>query len=192
MSTDLSSVFQDSCSQMDRCSTCVARPECGFCYQAEDLPSSAHCLPTNPSNPFESWTGSACQNGTTDRWVWSNTWCPSLYPWVTLFGLCLYLFSFAPGMGPMPWTINAELYPLWARGTCTSITTSVNWLFNLVTSLTFLTVTEVLSPYGTFWLFFVFGAVGWIVLFFFLPETKNKSMEDDVYKSDHIPISFGH
>ena len=48
----------------------------------------------------------------------------------------------------MPWTINSEIYPLWARSTCNSIATSTNWFFNFLVSMTFLTITEILTRQG--------------------------------------------
>ena len=39
---------------------------------------------------------------------------------MTVLGLALYLISFAAGMAPIPWTVNSEIYPLWARSTATS------------------------------------------------------------------------
>ncbi|KAL2485397.1 Inositol transporter 1 [Abeliophyllum distichum] len=34
-----------------------------------------------------------------------------LYGWMAVMGLALYISFFAPGMGPVPWTVNSEIYP---------------------------------------------------------------------------------
>ena len=41
--------------------------------------------------------------------------CPSRFTDAIILGLLLYLAAFAPGMGPVPWAVNAEIYPLQAR-----------------------------------------------------------------------------
>ena len=73
---------------------------------------------------------------------WHDSFCPSSYSWLLVLGLCLYLFCFAPGMGPLPWTVNAEIYPTWSRSLCSGLATSVNWISNLLVSVTFLTIIE--------------------------------------------------
>lgn len=52
------------------------------------------------------------------------------------------------GMGTMPWTVNSEIYPLWARSTGNACSSGVNWIFNVLVSLTFLHVAEFLTYYG--------------------------------------------
>jgi len=53
-------------------------------------------------------------------------------------------------MGPMPWTINAEIYPVWARGAANGASTFTNWLFNLFSSISFLSLTEAIGAHGEF------------------------------------------
>ncbi|KAK9902342.1 hypothetical protein M0R45_001717 [Rubus argutus] len=36
--------------------------------------------------------------------------------WIAVVGLALYIAFFAPGMGPVPWTVNSEIYPEAYRG----------------------------------------------------------------------------
>eukprot|EP00750_Incisomonas_marina_P027997 INCI6322.1.p1 GENE.INCI6322.1~~INCI6322.1.p1 ORF type:complete len:603 (+),score=92.03 INCI6322.1:183-1811(+) len=62
--------------------------------------------------------------------------------YVALAGCGVYLAAFAFGMGPMPWTINAELYPLSIRGFATGISTMTNWTSNLLISQFFLSVIQ--------------------------------------------------
>ncbi|VDN09646.1 unnamed protein product [Dibothriocephalus latus] len=65
-----------------------------------------------------------------DRALFTMDYCPSVHGWLAVLGLILYLAFFAPGMGPLPWTINAELYPPWARNTGVAMATSANWVAN--------------------------------------------------------------
>ena len=58
-----------------------------------------------------------------------------------------WLFA-VTGLGPNPWTINSEIYPLWARGTGTSLATCVNWIGNLIVSFTFLLLLKTITTYG--------------------------------------------
>ena len=121
--------------------------------------------------------GHLCENGTDSNAVWSTEMCPSKYSIISLIGLMFYLFFFAPGMGPMPWTISSEIYPLWAKSVCFSISTAFNWMFNLLVSLTFLTLTEIISKQGAFYLYAALAVFGWIFFLFKLPETKGKTLE---------------
>lgn len=79
---------------------------------------------------------------------------------------------------PMPWTINSEIFPLWCRGVCYSTTTSFNWFFNFLVSVTFLSLTHAVTKQGAFWIYASFGAIGFVYFYFNLPETKGKSLED--------------
>lgn len=52
------------------------------------------------------------------------------------------------GMGPMPWTVNSEIYPSWARSTGNAASTFTNWIVNLAMSMSFLSLTQTLTRFG--------------------------------------------
>ncbi|GFG35714.1 hypothetical protein Cfor_00208, partial [Coptotermes formosanus] len=167
------------CSWAKTCTECISKA-CGFCYL--DLPSgvtNGSCWAENPHNPSSDPLSGICHNvSSTSGLVWAAGWCPSRYSWIAVAALGIYLLFFAPGMGPMPWTINSEIYPMWARSSCNSVATSVNWMFNLLISMTFLTLTKELTKEGAFYLYAGFAGLGLISLHFLLPETKGRSLEE--------------
>ena len=171
---------------LSSCAACNADDGCGFCFNPNNRTLENYCLRLVPgdskSHSAKSEAGTVCEEGTKagGEIVWAPTWCPSPHSWIVLFGLCVYLLTFGPGLGPMPWTINSELFPLWCRSVCYSITTAFNWFFNLLVSLTFLTLTRVITKQGAFWLYAGFGVVGFLIFLFFLPETKGRSLESDI------------
>lgn len=173
-------------SKYDTCSKCVFDPGCVYCYSETQWDSFNHCFPingtkgTSKSKSVDETYCNATAMTNNKEIVLAEDWCPSPHSWLVLFGLCIYLFFFGPGLGPMPWTINSELFPLWCRSTCYSITTAFNWLFNMLVSLTFLSLTRVITKAGVFWLYTAFGVLGLVFFLFFLPETKGRSLESDI------------
>ena len=183
----------EACYAKRDCSACIADPRCGFCYDAQSL-QVATCLQRNPDDPTRSLGGNcaATPAPTTGEarqvaganFVLANHVCPSMSQgigfntWLVLTGLVMYLAAFAPGMAPMPWTINSEIYPMWARSFCYSIATSVNWMFNMLISLTFISLTELITTHGAFYLYALISSICWLLLFWKLPETRGRSLED--------------
>lgn len=125
--------------------------------------------------------------------------CPNQFSWLAMVALIMYIVSFASGssnstimhahlihelflsylgMGPVPWTVNAEIYPNWSRSIGTSASTTTNWLSNLLVSLTFLHLTRYLTRYGAFSFYMFLATCGWIFIFLLLPETKGQTLEE--------------
>jgi len=94
-----------------------------------------------------------------------------------LESLVLYVAFFAIGMGPIPWAVNGEIYQLNIRSRANSLATTVNWLSNLIVSLTFLTYINLVGTPAAFWTYAGFGVLCWIIMYFKMPETKGLSME---------------
>ncbi|KAH9512828.1 hypothetical protein Btru_036702 [Bulinus truncatus] len=167
-----------TCSRYLSCESCIESLQCGFCYSGSGSSVNGSCLATDSKDSDHSKYG-PCDNTTSlNGNIWAYDYCPSSYSWMAILGLILYLMFFAPGMGPMPWTINSEIYPIWARSTGNSLSAATNWIANLVVSMTFLTLTETLTKYGTYWLFVGIAISGLIFFGLYLPETKGRSLED--------------
>jgi len=109
---------------------------------------------------------------------WYYGYCPTSLSWLPILGMVLYLCCFSAGYGPMPWTINAEIFPNWARSAGTSLSTTFNWLFNLLISLTFLTLAKAITREGAYFLYAGITLIGLVWFYMVLPETKNKPIEE--------------
>ncbi len=101
-----------------------------------------------------------------------------LAPSVTVWALVLYLLAFAPGLGPVPWAISSEIFPVKVRGLGTSISTAANWLSNFVISVTFPIVADGLGLGTTFFGYATLAVGSWLFVFFLLPETKGLTLEE--------------
>ena len=97
---------------------------------------------------------------------------------ILLIVILLYIVSFAIGLGPVYWLMAAEVFPTRLRGTGSSISTVGNWTANLVISITFLTLLNTLGKPITFWIYAAFAAIQLVFVWFLVPETKGKRLEE--------------
>ncbi|XP_019935028.2 proton myo-inositol cotransporter-like isoform X1 [Paralichthys olivaceus] len=169
-----------TCRQYGFCEFCMLDPNCGFCYRENGTGVyNSSCVPVNQaSTDHAAWGGCSNQTEANDSPLWAYNCCPTSYSWIVLMGLILYLAFFAPGMGPMPWTVNSEIYPLWARSTGNACSAGVNWIFNVLVSLTFLHVAQFLTYYGAFFLYTGLVLLGLLFVQGCLPETQGQQLED--------------
>ncbi|XP_038563172.1 proton myo-inositol cotransporter-like isoform X5 [Micropterus salmoides] len=162
------------------CELCMLDPDCGFCYRENSTSVyDSSCVPVDQtSTDHAAWGRCFNRTETADSPIWAYNFCPTSYSWIVLLGLVLYLAFFAPGMGPMPWTVNSEIYPLWARSTGNACSAGVNWIFNVLVSLTFLHVAEFLTYYGAFFMYTGLVVLGLLFVQGCLPETQGLQLEE--------------
>ena len=99
-------------------------------------------------------------------------------PWLALIALVTYIAGFAIGLGPVFWLMISEIFPQGLRSKAMSVATVGNWGANLLISVTFLTLTNVITRSGTFALYTAI-AIGAIAFFAFkVPETNGRTLED--------------
>ena len=97
--------------------------------------------------------------------------------WVAVASMIIYIASFAMSLGPIMWLIISEIFPLNIRGVGASLAISASWGFNMLVSLTFLTLIQSVGTGRTFWLYAALCVLAWIFVYLFVPETKNCSLE---------------
>lgn len=101
-----------------------------------------------------------------------------LYGWMAVIGLGLYIAFFAPGMGPVPWTVNSEIYPEAYRGICGGMSATVNWISNLIVAQSFLSIADAVGTGPTFLILAGVAVVAFVFVAVYVPETKGLSFED--------------
>jgi len=96
---------------------------------------------------------------------------------LTLIALIVYILAFALSFGPVFWLMSAEIFPTRVRAAGASISSFANWAANFLVSITFLSLIGALGAPATFWLFAFFGVLAFLFSWKFVPETKERSLE---------------
>lgn len=97
--------------------------------------------------------------------------------WVAVGSVVVYIASFAFSLGPIGWIIVSEILPLKIRGFAMSLCTVANMIFNFVVVLTFLPLINHIGEASTFWIYGIIGIFCLFFTYFFIPETKGRSLE---------------
>ncbi len=90
----------------------------------------------------------------------------------------LYIACFAFSLGPVPWIVMTEIFPLNVRGRAVSIATMSSWSANLVVSFSFLPLMEAIGASYTYWIYALVSLAGIIFVRRFVPETKGMTLEE--------------
>merc|ERR1711997_972968 len=97
--------------------------------------------------------------------------------YLAIAAVILFVVGFATGPGSIPWFFVTELFAQSGRPTATSIAVTVNWSANFLVGLGFAPLNEVLGPY-VFVIFMVIQLFFILYVYFVVPETKNRTIED--------------
>jgi len=92
--------------------------------------------------------------------------------------ILLYIAFFASAMGPLVWVVMAEIFPIKVRGSAMGLATLILWLADFAVTLTFPVISDRFHPSTAFWLYAGMCALDLVFIWFFLPETKGKTLEE--------------
>ena len=97
-------------------------------------------------------------------------------PLVVLMLTNVMLYSLS--LAPLFWVVLSEIYHNRIRGAAMSIGATAHWAANFLLTFSFPSIKEAIGWANNFWLYGGICLAGAVVMFFFLPETKGKSLED--------------
>jgi sugar porter (SP) family MFS transporter len=98
--------------------------------------------------------------------------------WEVVADIIAYLAAFDIGLGPIFWLLISEIYPTTIRAQTMSLATMAIWAGDFLVTATFLTLVEHLGMTGCFKLFAVLCLAALIFSFFFVPETRGRTLEE--------------
>jgi SP family facilitated glucose transporter-like MFS transporter 8 len=97
--------------------------------------------------------------------------------WLPLTSVCLFIVTFSLGYGPIPWMMVGELFAPQIKGFASSLSCVLNWILAFIVTRFYSNLADSFSIQATFWIFAVISAIGTVFVFFVVPETKGKTLD---------------
>ena len=109
---------------------------------------------------------------------WGAAMATEKLGWLPLLSLVVFFVAFSGGYANVPFILMGELFPVRYRSILGPLSSSFSLMctFTVVRSFPVMQVT--MTPYGAFWFFMCCTVTGVVFVFFVLPETKGKTLED--------------
>jgi SP family arabinose:H+ symporter-like MFS transporter len=97
-----------------------------------------------------------------------------------LSAILLFIAAFALALGPIPWLLSSEIFPLGIRGRAMSVAAFTVWVSCFVVAQAFPMVHDspAIGPAKTFAFFAAVSLFGWLFTWLRVPETKGRTLEE--------------
>ncbi|AQZ15493.1 (ZYRO0E02200g) [Zygosaccharomyces parabailii] len=107
-------------------------------------------------------------------------WIPGAQARTGVVSMGIYVFSaiYSFSCGPVPFLIAAESANLASRSLNSSIFTVVLWGFNFILSVTWPSMRRAMTAQGAFGFYAFWNAMGFFMVYFCIPETKQYTLEE--------------
>jgi sugar porter (SP) family MFS transporter len=106
-------------------------------------------------------------------------WCyhGGVQGWPMLVLVLAAIGCYAMSLAPVTWVVISEIFPNRIRGAAMSVAVMSLWIACFLLTYTFPLLNATLGAAGTFWLYGAICVAGFVFIFFKLPETKGKTLE---------------
>ncbi len=98
--------------------------------------------------------------------------------WLPLLSLVVFFISYSGGYANVPFILMGELFPARYRSILGPLSSSFNLCCTFIVVRSFPVMQVTMTKYGAFWFFMCCTLAGIAFVYFLLPETKGKTLED--------------
>lgn len=102
----------------------------------------------------------------------------SVFQWLSAISIFLYIAAFAVSLGPLPYILTSEVFPLKIRGQGMSLSAASNWAFNTLVVASFPILLEIMGISYVFIFYASTCVLGLLYAIRYVPETKGLSLEE--------------
>jgi SP family arabinose:H+ symporter-like MFS transporter len=85
---------------------------------------------------------------------------------------------YATSLAPVTWVVISEIFPNRIRGTAVSVAVAALWIASFILTITFPELNRRFGAAGTFWIYAGVCVAGFGFVYWRLPETKGKTLEE--------------
>lgn len=111
-------------------------------------------------------------------WVQLHPDILSRFGILPLMGILGFNVLYSIGIGNIPYVMQAELFPINVKAIASSTATMTACIFSFIVAKGYQSVKDILGHYAVFWIFASVAFIGIFFVYFFVPETKGKSLEE--------------
>jgi len=98
---------------------------------------------------------------------------------IAIISILMFIGAFECGPGPLFFLMASESFPESVREEALSVANALAWIFNIMISFGFPVVNDAAGSAAVFFIFTIAGVVSGTLIFFFLPETKGRTLGKD-------------
>lgn len=98
--------------------------------------------------------------------------------WLPLTGIICFNIMYASGIGNLPYILQAELFPVNVKGIASSLATMLACILGFVVTKCYPQIKNSFGDHVVFGFFALVGYAGLFFIYFYVPETKSKTLEE--------------
>lgn len=121
---------------------------------------------------------------------WGEAEATAKIGWLPLVALMVFFVAYSSGYANVPFIIMGEVFPLRYRFILGPAASSFNLLCTFAVVRGFPSLKDAIGADATFWIFMGCTVVSLFFIFFFLPETKGKTLEEIERLFSNKPVTL--